>query len=188
MNSLGRNMPSAILSSMKLLAEISEGSLGLTNEYAVLGEHYRLRKSARAILLNAEGAMATQYLNTYAFHKLPGGGVDEGESTEEALRREILEEVGCDCRIIRPVGMVIEYRNEYKLLHISFCYVAEVTGAIGETHLEPGEIEEGQETLWLPPEEVLARMRTDTPGKFEGHFILKRETSFLEEYLRPQGE
>ncbi len=168
---------------MKLLAEISEGSLGLSNEYEQLEETYRLRKSARAILLNAEGNMATQYLNTYTFHKLPGGGVESGESTEEALKREVREEVGCECEIVRPVGLVIEYRNKYQLMHLSYCYIADVRGEIGLPKLEKGEVEEGQETLWLPPAVVLEKMKTDVPGKFEGHFILRREISFLEEYL-----
>lgn len=168
---------------MKLLAEISEASLGLGDEGAKLGETYELRKSARVILLNTEGLMATQHLRTYAYHKLPGGGVDGGETIEDALVREVKEEVGCDCKIIKPVGMTIEYRNKYNLLHISYCFVAKVVGDIGTPTLEPGEQEEGQETLWLSPAVVLDKMQTDTPGKFEGHFILAREQAFLREYL-----
>lgn len=169
---------------MKLLAEISEGSLGLSDQFEQFGSEYQLRKSARVILLNQHGQMATQHLKTYAYRKLPGGGIDSRESIEDALKREVKEEVGCDCKIIRHIGMTIEYRNTYKLLHISYCYLAEVVGEIGEPALEEGELEEGQETLWLAPFEVLAKMKTDTPGKFEGHFILKREISFLEEYLK----
>ena len=168
---------------MKLLAEISEGSLGLSDQFEQLKHPYQLRKSARAILLNEQGLMATQYLQTYTFHKLPGGGVDHGETVEEALKREVLEEVGCECEIIKPIGMTIEYRNKYDMLHISFCYVAKVNGEIGVTHLEAGEVEEGQVTLWLPAEEVLEKMKVDVPQKFEGHFILRREIAFLEEYL-----
>jgi len=168
---------------MKLLKEISEGSLGLTDQFEQLGDKYELRKSARAIVLNREGKMATQYLRTYTFHKLPGGGVDPGETIKEALKREVLEEVGCTCEIIDEVGTVIEYRNKYKLLHISYCFVAKVVGDIGESRLEEAEIEEGQETLWLPPEEVLEKMKADVPEKFQGNFILEREKTFLEAFL-----
>lgn len=171
---------------MKVLAEISEGTLGLSDEYEKLGESYRLRKSARAILFNNEGCIATQYLNTYNFHKLPGGGVEKDELVEDTLKREVTEEVGCNLEIVRPVGMVIEYRNKYKLIHISYCYVANVLGKIGDSHLGGFEIKEGQETLWLPPLEVLEKMKSDKPVKFESYFILKREISFLEEYTRLQ--
>ncbi|MCA9355024.1 NUDIX domain-containing protein [Candidatus Kaiserbacteria bacterium] len=169
---------------MKILAEISEKSLGLTGDCERLGSDYELRKSARVILLNKKGEMAVQYLSNYGFHKLPGGGVDAGETIEEALKREALEEVGCDCEIVREVGMTIEYRNKYQLLHISYCFVANMVGEVGQTKLEEGEIEEGQETLWMPPAIAFEKMKKDKPGKFEGHFILERETSFLDEYLK----
>lgn len=168
---------------MKILKEISEGTLGLSDEFEQLGSGYQLRKSARAIVLNDEGNMATQYLNTYTYHKLPGGGVDKGETAEEALKREVLEEVGCECEILRPIGITIEYRNFQKLIHISYAFAAKVVGPIGTPTLEAGEIEEGQQTLWLDPEAVLEKMKNDKPGKFEGHFILEREKAFLEEFL-----
>lgn len=168
---------------MKILNEISEKTLGIGEQDAQLGSNYTLRKSARAILLNEAGEMATQYIATYTYHKLPGGGVDPGETVEEALKREVLEEVGCGCEIIKPIGVTLEYRNKYNLLHISYAFAAQVVGEIGEPVLEEGEIEEGQTTLWLPPVEVLAKMETDTPGKFEGHFILEREKTFLKEFL-----
>lgn len=167
---------------MKLLTEITEASLGI-GEAEQLGEQYELRKSARAILFNTEGKMATQYLKNYTYHKLPGGGVDPGETVEGALGREVREEVGCDCKIIQPLGMTIEYRNKYHLLHLSYGFVCEVMGDVGTPALEEGEVEEGQVTLWLDPQDVLEKMKTDQPGKFEGHFILAREIAFMEEYL-----
>jgi len=60
---------------MKLLAEITEAMVGAGELGGVLlGSSYQLRKSARAILLNAKGEVATQYLANRYYHKLPGGG------------------------------------------------------------------------------------------------------------------
>ncbi|WP_100260481.1 NUDIX domain-containing protein [Qipengyuania seohaensis] len=37
-----------------------------------------------------------------------GGGIDRGETAEQAARRELREEVGCEARAIRPIGTIEE--------------------------------------------------------------------------------
>ena len=172
---------------MKILAEISEATLGI-GEAEKLNTNYELRKSARVILRNEAGNIALQHIKRDGFHKLPGGGVDPGESLAEALVREVREEVGCACEVDELIGMVIEYRNKYNLIQISYTFTAEVVGEIGEPELEQAEIDEGLMHEWVPAEEALAKMKADRPEKYEGHFILKREIAFLEEYLRICGK
>jgi 8-oxo-dGTP diphosphatase len=166
---------------MKLLAELTERSLNLGDEVERLGGMYELRKSARAVLSNGEGKIALQHLTKYNFYKLPGGGINIGESPEAAVVRELREEVGATAVMVRPVGVVIEYRNT--LLHISYAYHLKLEGDLVTPTLEQGEIEEGQETVWLSPEEALAVVRSSAPEKFEGHFIIAREQAFLDAFI-----
>ena len=168
---------------MKLLAEISDNTVGI-GPGEILGEHYQLRKNARVILENEAGDIALQHLQNYSFYKLPGGGVDPGETIEEALLREVREEVGCECTIVRPVGMVIEYRDTYKLIHISYCYVATVTSLITALAFEAAEVAAGQTNIWVPVTSVLDLVHSGERTNYESHFNIPRELAFLQEYFK----
>ena len=168
---------------MKILLEINDADLGIGN-LPVLGQKYELRKSARAILLNDEGLMAGQLISKHNFHKLPGGGLDNGETIEDGLKREVREEVGCECEIIKSLGMAIEFREKYELIQISYGFVARVVGEIKEPTLEQAEIDEGLTHIWIKPEEMMAYLNSDTTENYSGQFILPRERAFMEEFLR----
>ena len=66
---------------------------------------------------------------------LPGGGVDEGESLEDGLRRETREETGCDLRDIRHVATyeVDERTQDFRALVHLFRATA-----VGEPRAEMG--------------------------------------------------
>ena len=54
----------------------------------------------------AEGCVLLNRLEKDAYWFLPGGRVITGESSDQAIRREIREELGIDCRIVRPVFLL----------------------------------------------------------------------------------
>jgi len=71
------------------------------------GREYIPRPSVYAVILDSAGRLCVVRENR-KYH-LPGGGIDHGESTIEALRREILEETGMTAEIGEEIGRANEY-------------------------------------------------------------------------------
>ena len=163
---------------MKLICELNERDLGI-GEAEHYDKPYRLRKAARAVLFNEKKEIAYQAVRKFGCFKLPGGGIDAGETVEEGLRREIREEVGCEIKIERPIGIVIEYRNIFDVIQISYNYLATVDGPLGEPTLEQDELDEGMEPLWAPFEKVYHDIKTSKLTVDKARFIVAREVAIL---------
>ena len=74
----------------------------------------------------------------------PGGAVDRGESPEEAVVREVCEEVGIALASVTPIGDYFSDR-EYKRDTV-YCFTASVHAA--DVQLDPGEI---ADAAWVHP-------------------------------------
>jgi 8-oxo-dGTP diphosphatase len=143
---------------------------------------FRKRGAARAVLLDEDNQVYLLNVSKHGYHKLPGGGIDEGEEIKQALERELMEEVGCKAEVIAELGAVLEYRNyeDGELEQTSYCYLARQTGAQVESALEEGELEEGLlEVKAKNIDEAIALLTDDKPDNLEGLFIQKRDLAFL---------
>ena len=106
------------------------------------------RRAARAVLRNASGQVAVMHFRVNGSYKLPGGGIDSGEETLDALHREVREETGYTITNIREVGLVEENRYYNGMHQISYCYAADVVDFVG-TELTEGEAADGMELVWF---------------------------------------
>lgn len=155
------------------------------NGSGVFNDAFGIREAARAVLLTDSGEVYLMNVRLHGYHKLPGGGIDEGESKEQALVRELLEEVGCRAEIISELGLVNEYRTtpwrgSERIKQISYCYLAKQIGEQVASELEEGEIAEQMiEVKAKSIQHAIELLSADTPDNIEGEFIRKRDLYFL---------
>lgn len=143
---------------------------------------FATRIAARGIVLDGE-KIALLKVSKLGFYKLPGGGVEEGETPEMAFKREIMEEVGCDCEIRSSLGEIVEYRDGFNLKQTSHVFVSNLLGEVGSNRLEPDELVEGFEVMWVTPVEAIKLLQSSTPTDYEGKFIIKRDLAIINYYL-----
>ena len=89
----------------------------ITFDYKENIEYKKVKDKVRAIILNKEGkALIVKYVGLYM---LPGGKIDDNETREESLRREILEESGIDINLdteikqLEPFLEIETYNQNY---------------------------------------------------------------------------
>ena len=64
-----------------------------------------LRQNAAAVIENSQGLiLACERRNIRGAWQVPQGGIDEGESAEEAVLREIMEETGISSEFLKIIG------------------------------------------------------------------------------------
>ena len=148
------------------------------------GEIEFTRVAARAVLLNDAGQVAVMNFTVTGSYKLPGGGVDEGEEIETALRREVREETGYEITDIQPIGRVEEDRYFCNMHQTSYCLTAKATDFVG-ADLTEKEAAQGMNLQWANSfEEAIAWIegasQLDNDGSEAGLKMMKiREVAIL---------
>lgn len=145
-------------------------------------EKYKEREAARAVVFDKDNNVAILHVTKDHYHKIPGGGIEEGEDIMQALKREVLEEIGCEIENIKELGIIEEYRNKHPLHQTSYCFTANVFGEKGKPNFTAKEIAGGFEVTWLSLDDAIEVIRNEDESEiYESDFMTKRDLAFLKE-------
>ena len=174
---------------MNLICKLTDNDIG--GKYVEL-KNPEIRLSARGIVVRKDGRIAIFYKSIKNEYKLPGGGIENNESEEEAFKREVLEETGCIIEIEEKLGITEEYKTKTNFKQISNVFIGRVIEDTKQLNVTQKEKEEGAQLIWKTPEEAL-KLIIDcydnlVGSKYESvymtKFIVLRDRKILEYYLK----
>ena len=87
-------------------------------------------RACAAVLKDDKILMVCHRTASRSYWTFPGGGVNEGESFEQAAVREVKEETGLDVKVVRLL-----FEEDYEF-GTSSCYLAELIGGNTELTLD----------------------------------------------------
>lgn len=168
---------------MRLLFEID------TKDYDPNGRAF-VRPSVRGIIIR-DGRIAMVHSLKYDYYKFPGGGIEDGESPEQALIREVAEEAGLQVipRSIREYGLVHRVQKgdqEDIFIQDNYYFLCDTEAEVRPQHLDGYEAEERFTLEFVDPSHAVRTNRYVDHGP-KDPIMVEREAKVLEllmqEYL-----
>lgn len=148
------------------------------------------RFGVRALICK-DGLWAMQQ-SKFGDYKIPGGGVEKGETYHDALHREVLEETGLHVieDSIKEIGEALEVRRDnfvpnQKYIAHSYFYFCEVDDMVSEVALTESEKRFEYKLAWATLDDIIATNQEVIKEAWQNRdlkFLL-----WLREYLKEQG-
>lgn len=142
------------------------------------------RQIVRAIVVDDEGyfyfvrAIRDDDFGKARIIETAGGGVEDGEDHESAVKRELKEELGAEVDILRKIGVVEDYYNLIHRRNINNYYLCRIK-SLGKSNLTKDEINKYHlSTLRLPYLEAVSEYESNRASML-GRLIYNREIEIL---------
>jgi 8-oxo-dGTP pyrophosphatase MutT (NUDIX family) len=142
------------------------------------------RKIVRAVVVNDKSEIALTKIKTddmfghRDYYELPGGGVKSNEKLVDALKRELLEELGAEIKSeIIPIGRIIDFYNLIGRRNDNHFYICFVD-SIGEKHLEVRESKLIEKIVWVNIDKAI-ELYNNMQDELVGKLVKNRELPII---------
>ena len=143
-----------------------------------------LRKACRGVLIDENCQIPLLFVSRENYYKLPWWWMEWDEDKIETLRREVLEEAGCEIDSIKEIWYTVEKNSTWS--QISYCFVSRVVNKWNAEYTSE-EIYDWFTLKWVKREEALAIMKDIVPSTENGKRKQERESFILENALKEIG-
>lgn len=151
---------------------------------------FYIRPTVRGVIFDENNNICIRSKKRSGFSFLPGGGIENEENPIEALKRECLEEAGCNITNIQKIGIVTEYKDEIQEKRTNEYFTANLDGLKLEPTLAIGD-EEGFDVIWINIHEAVTLLEKqkgtiteDTANFYSKTFNTVRDLGILRHLLR----
>ncbi len=143
------------------------------------------RSAVRVALFDQNGAVAIIKVAKLHYYKIPGGGVEVGESNYDAAIRETLEETGCNCKIIAELGRIETDIAGWNIHDVSDGFAALMVGERGTPSYDEWEKERGFSIEWFNDlSEAIAMISSNEVEDPDARLLQERDLEFLKRAVK----
>lgn len=146
---------------------------------------YSNRPTVKGLVFDSEEKIPILFGNGYGL--FPGGGIEDGETPEEAFVRECKEEIGCNIEILSHLGIATQHRARDSRKYDIYFFVAKVTGEKGfPTTTQADEL--ACEVRWLSLDDMKSQLLElinwlPQDQYYQTNFNARTHLAALEKYL-----
>ena len=156
------------------------------NDQVLFGEPTRSQSpphyAARAILHREDDLFGLMHIRAFQNYMTPGGGIEPGEDPVSALKRELLEETGCEVSRLEELGTVYENRGSADTTKYSYFYVVHTVGETQPPALTQAELDQGYRLCWHPLEEAIRLLEAFRPQTRQQVYLNTRDLGVFRFY------
>lgn len=138
-----------------------------------------IKPSARTVIFDDNNLFALIDVRNGEYFKIPGGGIEEGETQIQAAIREAKEESGCDIKIIKKIGENKIVNHPQNIIYHSVCFLAKKIKQTGKPSFDDWEKINDMKVVWVNIKQAISLFKKAKPSDYISKKINQRDLSFI---------